>query len=175
MPSCKGQHERNSQLTRRQKDGDALDIAHQTPHPHCHSSRPGAKYNVRPNHPRHIWCPRVTSRLKGETYLDIGAQDGNPYRACSSSNPTHHIGSFPYMRVNLPRNAGECDSRPVCRIAIDVYIPNISQYLYIVTILDLSNQLEPLASQLLQQVIFLLALLDQALPSIYLQLFIVYR
>ena len=37
-----------------------------------------------------------------ETYLDIGAQDRNPYRACSSSNPTHHIGSLSYMCINLP-------------------------------------------------------------------------
>ena len=43
------------------------------------------------------------------------------------------------------------------------------------TILDLYKQLAPLASQLLKQVIFLLALLDQTLPSLYPQLFIVYR
>ena len=127
MPSCRGQDERNSQLTTRQKDGDALDIVHQTPQPHCRSSRPGAKYNDRPSHLRHIWRPWATSRLERETYLDIGAQDRNPYRACSSSNPTHHIGSLSYMCINLPRNAGECNSRPVCRIAIDVFFVFRSQ------------------------------------------------
>lgn len=76
------------------------------------------------------------------------------------------------LRQNSPSSIITNKRKP---LDLFIYIPNISQYLYIVTILDLYNQLEPLASQLLQQVIFLLALLDQTLPSLYLQLFNVYR